>query len=106
MSELFRRHVLPERLTMHCLICGHGTSFSIDALAEDGEGPYIEDTLRCGGCGNDLDPRLERDLRAIAVAAVSIRYFLPAGPLPSLPKREKTWSIVVETASHPPEGGS
>lgn len=94
-----REHTLPRYVVVRCLLCGAETRFSVDELAEGGEGPLLDSPLLCAGCGNDLDPRLERDLRMMAAAAVSIRYFLPSGELAAPPKREKSWSVhvVLET---------
>jgi len=92
-----RTHILPENLVLHCLQCGVDTSFSVDALVGDEDTPPLDSPLLCQGCGNDVDARIERDLRRIAEATVSIRTFLPAADLPHLPRREKTWNVRVET---------
>lgn len=98
-----REHVLPLQLEVRCLRCGASTAFSVDQLAEDGEGPLLDSPLLCQGCGNDLDARLERDLRRIADAVVSIRYFLPPGRLLAPPRREKAWAVRIQ--GEPVPGG-
>lgn len=97
-----RQHILPSYFIVRCLLCGAETRFTIDELSEDGEGPLLDSPLLCSGCGNDMDARLERDLRRIADAAVSIRYFLPTGVLALQPKREKSWSVEVVVEATPP----
>ena len=82
-----RQHRLPSTLYLTCLLCGAETAYPLEGLHER------EETPCCSSCRNPLDPRLERDVRAIAFALDSIRYFLPAGKLLAPPKPEKAWSI-------------
>lgn len=82
-----RRHRLPRYLELQCLICQTTNRWPLSRLADD------QEPLLCSGCGNDVDPRVQRDLRDVARALLSLRAFLPEGPLFAPPRREKSWNV-------------
>lgn len=86
-----RRHRLPRRVELRCLLCQTVTGWPLDRLAAD------EEPLLCSGCGNDVDPRIQRDLRDMARAILSLQAFLPEGPLSAPPRREKSWNVHIES---------
>ena len=87
MPTIIRRHRLPHGIELHCLTCGTRTLLTIQRLCEDDTTPC------CLRCQAPLDPRIERDVRAIARAVESITHFLPEGTLVATPMPEKAWAV-------------